>query len=172
MTKTISIIVFFTICLSISSCNKDHSSYIIGEWSIEAIRYDNINYIDSLLLRYFVVNQGDSKIFFPFKPSSSRNIDYYDEDGTYSTFISNSKSFIIFNSKVPEIRGQHNYEFRNDTLRRCLLMIIQSKYLYIRAIRLNFTYDSPSGLKIVDKFEKWPKNGEYEFVPLPDSVLR
>lgn len=154
------------------SCTKDYSTYLIGEWAIDSISYKGNSYMDSLLLKYFIVNRGESKIFFPFKPSTSRNIGYHDEDGTYSTFQSDSKSFIQFESKVPEIRGQHRYELRNDTLRHYMLMIIKSKDLYIRAIRYNFTYDSPSGLQIVEKFEKWPKKGEYHFVPLPDSVLR
>ena len=172
MTKTFYILIILSVLVILTSCNKDYSTYLIGEWAIDSISYRGNSYMDSLNIRFISFEQGTSKVFFPFKSSKTRRIKSDNGFTSYFTYQDHSNTYIGFDNNVPELAYPNLLEFRNDTLRHCMLLIIKNKELYIRAIRYNFIYDSPSGFKIVDKFEKWPKKGEYQFVPLPDSVLR
>lgn len=146
---------------------------MIGFWALDSISYKGNNYIDSMAIRQLDI-QDDNEIMFPINSQYRLDdpVSFHSGWGKYYTVSETDNFKVIFKTSYFEFNGEHQLEIRNDTLRHYMLMIIQSKDLYIRAIRLNFTYDSPSGLKIVEDFEKWPKKGEYHFVPLPDSVLR
>ena len=164
--------ILLTLVLFSVSCSKINQSYMIGFWAVDSISYRGKNYIDSMLFKQLdIANDRDLLV-----PLSTVYIPNYDESkleySHYYIITNEEHPMVLFETEYKELNGKHQLEFRNDTLRHYFLMIIKSKDLYIRAIRLNFTYDSPSGLKIVEDFEKWPKKGEYQFVPLPDSVLR
>ena len=155
------------------ACSKNIKSYMIGYWALDSISYKGINYMDSMAIKQIHISDN-FEIIFPI--NSQYRLDdsasFTSGWGKYYTVSEKDNFKVIFKTCYFEFNGEHQLEIRNDTLRHYMLMIIKSKSLFIRAVRLNFTYDSPSGLKIVEDFEKWPKKGEYQFVPLPDSVLR
>lgn len=164
--------ILLTLMLFNVSCAKNIKSYMIGEWAVDSISYSGINYIDSMTIRQIDVSDN-IEIMFPISTKFHPKIDFINSGwGKYYIVSEKEHDDIILETNFYELNGEHRLEIRNDTLRHYMLMIIKGNNLFIRAIRLNFTYDSPSGLKIVEDFEKWPKKGEYQFVPLPDSVLR
>lgn len=175
--KNITKILIYTIVTALIllnvSCSKSFQPYMIGYWALDSISYKGIDYMDSMTIKQMEISDNN-EVMFPINSQYRLDdpVSFNSGWGKYYVVSEKEQNKITFETNYFELNGEHQLEIRNDTLRHYMLMIIKSKDLYIRAIRLNFTYDSPSGLKIVEDFEKWPKKGEYHFVPLTDTVLR
>ena len=124
------IIFAFLICLA---CNQDVSEKLVGQWAIDEIEYNGIDYKDNLYVN-FMAFEENKDIYIP----ESRKV-AKDRNANWSWNNKKNELSIVCNDKAFE--GKYSVNYIKDRKRKLLGIELKSEKTFIRAYKYYQNFD-------------------------------
>jgi hypothetical protein len=129
--KYISLMIFILL-ISCNPYSKTIDEKLNGSWAIEEIKYQNINYKDSLIMNTLFFEENNV-IKLPETFNFENELTFYELD---------EKNLMInVSSKNQIFRGKYNLRFIKDSQKKILGIELKSKNTYLIAYKFLQNYD-------------------------------
>lgn len=133
----VKIIFFLLFCFGCKNKNEIITDKLSGQWAIDSISYNGINYKNDLRINFIVFDQ-ENKISLPAS-------DYFEKDYDAKWFLKhdNEKNILLINCKDEVFNGKYNLIFIKNQEKKLLGIELKSDSTFVRAYKFfqNFKRD-------------------------------
>lgn len=129
---------YFYCCLFLLVSCKSQEELLLdkfhGQWAIEEIKYNNVNYKQDLYVN-FMVFEKDHKVLIP------ESYHFEKDMSAIWELISKREKKILINCKDVVFNGEYNFKFIKDESKKLLGIEMNSDSTYIKAYKFFQNYD-------------------------------